>query len=229
MTNFSVSRRNPEVENFERHLMEALPAHIGQFIDGEPLILHELYPDHMHLDVFMWSPSPQRPMWTMVTCGLSAHPMNVPTGAEKYERAELVLTLPQDWPPMSEILRMPDSRAEQFSWPVFEMKYLARMTYLYDIWLGYGHSTRACRTIHHTYPDSEFSGLLIEQVLSMPKEVSTFTVEGHTVHCLGLFALYPDELQDILDTPHGGAHEMMHRLDDAGFYEGILPGREAVV
>ncbi len=228
MTHFSVSQRNSKVEQFERHLIEALPEHIGQFIDGEPTVFHETHSDHMHLDIFMWEPTAQRPIWTMVTAGLSAHPMKVPAGAEYYERAELVLTLPGDWPSVSEIQRMPDSRAKRFSWPILVMKQLARMTYLYDTWLGYGHSTRARRTIHQTYPKSEFSGLLIEQVLSMPTDATTFMVEGHTVHCLGLYALYPAELQFILETPHGGAHEMMHRFENANLHEGIFPGRPAI-
>ena len=228
MTPFSVPQRNPEVEQFEHHLVDALPEHIGQFVNGEPTVLHELDSDHMHLDVLMWEPTTQRPLWTMVTSGLSAHPMKVPAGFEYFERVELVLTLPGDWPSVPEMQRMPDSRVKRFSWPILAMKHLARMTYLYGTWLGYGHSTRARRTIHQTYPKSEFSGLLMEQVLSMPADAVTFMVQEHTVHCLGLHALYPAELQYILETPHGGAHEMMHRLQEAGFYEGIIPGRSAV-
>jgi hypothetical protein len=130
---------------------------------------------------------------------------------------------------MPDILRMPESRAEEFLWPFFAMEHLARMTYLYDIWLGYGHSTRACRTIDHTYPGSAFSGLLMEQVLSMPAEAATFKVQGHVVHCLGLYALYPLEVQFLLEEPHGSAHEMMHRFQDEGLHEGIIPGRPSLV
>ena len=62
----------------------------------------------------------------------------------------------------------------------------------------------------------------------MPPDATTFMVEGHTVHCLGLYALYPAELQFILETPHGGAHEMMHRFENANVHEGIFPGRPAI-
>lgn len=113
-----------------------------------------------------------------MTSGLSAHPMNVPAGAEYYERAELVLTLPDDWPPITEFQSVRDNRAKRFSWPVSVMKDLASMTYLYVTWLGYAHSTRARRTIEQTYPNSEFSGLLMRQILSMPPEASSFVVAG---------------------------------------------------
>lgn len=229
MTYYSVSHRDHETEYFERHLIEALPAHIGRFIDGEPLVFHETDSDHMHLDVFMWAPTTQRPRWTMVTSGLSARPMAVPAGAEHFARAELVMTLPEDCPSLSEIQRMPDSRAKRFEWPMRNMKNLARMTYLYDTWLSYGHSTRARRAIHQTYPRSQFSGMLIEAVQSMPQEASTFDVDDHTVHCLGLYLLDPTELEFMLAAAHGGPHDMLHRLNDAGYHEGVFPGREAVV
>lgn len=150
--------------------------------------------------------------------------MNVPAGIT-YDRTELVMTLPQNWPPMTELVTMADGPPEQYCWPFLVMKHLVRMTYLYDMWLCYGYTTRAYRTIYQTYPGSDFSGLFIEQLLSMPEEASTFVADEQTVHCQGLYALYPTELQCILESQRGGAHEMMHRFDDAGFHEGVFPGR----
>ena len=229
MTHFSVEHRDPATEHFEQHLREAIPNHFGRLLGGEPQVFHELVSDHMHLDVFIWAPSSQRNVWTFVTAGMSGHPMNVPTEMVGYERSELVLTLPPEWPPLDDIQRMSRSKAKRSFWPIRELKNLARLPYLYNTWLGPGHTTRAGQTLYDTYAGSQYSGMLIESVSSMPNEYANLEVAGEPIHCYGVYPLFTQELRYILDHPFSGrAHEMFHRLIDAGLHEGVFPERHSL-
>lgn len=230
MTNFSVTNRDPATEDFEAHLRDAIPDHIGRYMDGEPLVFHELVSDHMHLDVYIWAPTPHRRLWTLVTAGMSAHPMNVPTGHTLYERAELVITLPADWPSIETIKAMPPSQAKNYVWPINELKNLARLPYMQNTWLSIGHTVQARRSLDGTYRGADFSGMLLGALHSMPETARTLEVDNKTVHCHGLYPLYAQELRHILQRPlTGGAHDMYHRLLDAGLHEGVFPKREVLV
>ena len=230
MTPFSVQHRDPVSKHFEQHLHEALPKHFGRFLKGDPMIFHELVSDHMRLDIFMWAPSPQRDAWTFVTSGMSSHPMNIPADLADYERTELVLTLPADWPPLDEMQRMSRSKAQRYFWPIRELKNLARLPYLYNTWLGAGHTVRAGQSLYDTYAHSKFCGMLIEAVSSMPGEALSLEVNGKTIYCYGLYPLYTQELQYILEHPSSGrTHEMFHRFINSGFHEGVFPDRQTLV
>lgn len=230
MTNFSALHRDPSVEDFEHQLRDAIPEHYGRFIDGEPMVFHELVSDHMHLDVYCWAPTQQRNMWTMVTAGMSAHQMNVQPGHEHYQRAEFVITLPGDWPDLNTIQRMPRSKAHRFFWPIEAMKSFARIPYLHDTWIGIGHTTQAGRGIRDVYKGSDFTGLLVAPILSMPEEAMTLEVDDNLVHCHGLYPLYTEELQFIVNQPFSGkSHDLHHRFMGAGLYEGVFPDRSMLI
>lgn len=228
MTYFSAQHRDPAMEVFEQHLQGVIPQHFGRFIDGEPLNLGEQLSDHMHLHLFVWPPTVQRNMWTLVTAGMSVHRMNVPPGFEQYERIELVMTLPAEWPPIDEIHQMSSNRTETYSWPFDELNHLARLPYLHNTWLGRGHTVRAHPSLDDTYPGTQFSGVLVEAVSSLPSEAMSFEVAGTTVHCFGLYPLYPQELRGIIDRQVSG-HEWFHRCFDAGLHEGLFANRPAFV
>lgn len=227
MANFSAVHRDPSTEYFEHQLRQSVPDHIGQFVDGEPLVYHELVSDHMHIDVFCWAPTAQRNMWTMATVGMAAHKMRTSPGHEYYQHAELVITLPADWPSLDKVQAMPRSKAHQYFWPIRAMKEVARLPYLHDTWVGSGHTTQAGRGRRDTFRGSHFSGMLVAPIHSMPEQAMTLEVEGSDIHLYGLYPLYAEELQFVLDQPYRGkTHELYHRFISAGLHEGIFPQRE---
>lgn len=227
MTYYSPHHRNPEMERFERSMHRTLPTHFAQFIDTQPLDVSEQISDHMHLHLYIWAPTPQRNMWTIATAGMSAHQMKAPPGLSYYSRAELVMTLPADWPSIEEIQTMPDEIAGIYRWPFDELSAIARLPYLSNTWLGRGHTIRSCST-EETYNGSEFSGILLDAVTSLPPEAMSVEIAGTAVHFLGLYPLYPRELQNILDRELSG-HEWFHRCLDAEFHEGLFAHRPMLI
>lgn len=230
MTNFSAVHRDPTTEYFEHQLRQAIPDHFGRFLDGEPLVFHELVSDHMHIDVFCWAPTHHRDVWTLATVGMAAHKMHTSPGHEYYQHAELVLTLPGEWPSLDKVQAMPRSKAHRYFWPVRAMKELARLPYLQNTWVGIGHTTQAGGGRRDTLRGSTFSGMLIAPIHSMPAQAMTLEVNGMDVHCHGLYPLYAEELGFVLDQPfRGKAHELYHRFISAGLHEGVFPDRQRLV
>lgn len=77
-----------------------------------------------------------RPSWrrrfaVLFTVGLSRFEMPVTQGAEQYQRAELMLVLPKNWPPPKEALK--DKR---WAWPIQWLLKIAAYPVLNDTWLG---------------------------------------------------------------------------------------------
>ncbi len=215
------------MEHFEREIHDVLPRHFARFLEGEPLNMSEQVSDHMHLHLYIWAPSSRRNMWTIVTAGMSAHRMNTPPELSYYARIELVFTLPATWPSIKDIEQMSPRRASKYRWPFDEITAVARLPYLYNTWLGYGHTVRNGHAIDDTYSGSKFSGVLVDGVSSLPSAAQLMEVNGTHVHFLGLYPLYPQELHNILQR-HVSGHEWFHRCLDAGFHEGLLTERPLV-
>lgn len=228
MTYYSPHHRNPEMEDFEQAVHRTLPYHFGQFLDAEPVDVFEPISDHMHLHLYMWAPTPRRNVWTISTAGMSAHRMNTPPGFSHFSRAELVITLPADWPSLAEIQTMPAEMAATYQWPFEELAAAARLPYLSNTWLGRGHTIRGQDAADKTFDGSEFSALLLDAVTSLPPEAMSMEVAGTTVHFLGLYPLYRRELEYILDRELTG-HEWFHRCLNAGFHEGLFIERPILV
>ena len=110
----------------------AVVKHIEAAFGPIDQVLHELYSPDIHVDIGVVGPTERRPYYTLVTMGMGARPMNVPDELADWEleRAELLLTLPADWPL--------DDGAEEWYWPIGLLKFLARLPGEADIWLGWG-------------------------------------------------------------------------------------------
>jgi len=85
--------------------------------------------DKNDIDIYIISPTLERPCYTLFTQGMSNRPMHMPAGLEGYEYAELMLHLPFYW--------TLDHRPENY-WPIEWLKVLSRYPQVNDTWLFYG-------------------------------------------------------------------------------------------
>ena len=207
-------------------LQEAIPEHLSRYLPGEPIVWHELISDHVPIHVYCWPPTPERDKWTLVTCGPSAHPMNVPEGVEILSRIELMMTLPGDWP-LLELEDFPEDERDSVFWPIEQLKFAARVPHLMDTWLGFGHTLQAGQDITETYTGSEFSGMVVGGPVSVEDmDVFELKVAGTQVHFWGLYPLYAEELAWALEN---SSEAVLEKLEAAGYHEGVFPGRPSVV
>ena len=117
--------------------MEAIEGHIQKYFGKFENVFHELGSPDIHVDICVVPPSENRNYYTLVTMGMGAHRMNVPTELAEYklERAELAIALPGNWK-----LKHEDLKNERWYWPIRLLKTLARLPIASDTWLGFGHT-----------------------------------------------------------------------------------------
>jgi hypothetical protein len=176
------------------HAMEAIAAHLRQFI-GEPAqVFHEIVSDRVHIDVHIVAPRADRDFYTLITTGMSDLPMTAPPGAEGLRFAELVLALPATW--TSRPLWDEDLEDEALYWPIRLLKTLTRLPHEYATWLGYGH------TIPNGDPPEPYSSgtdlccALLLPPLTVPPEFFRLDVRtGKTIHFYGVVPLYRSETE----------------------------------
>lgn len=113
-------------------------AHIERFLGAGGMVWHEIISDRIHIDVHAVPPSQAYPFHVLVTSGMSALPMSVPTampGRDEWLHAELCILLGPEWPLTQEAFA-----DERHYWPIRLLKSLARLPHDFSTWLGWGHS-----------------------------------------------------------------------------------------
>jgi predicted Zn finger-like uncharacterized protein len=115
--------------------IEQISQHIETHVGKVASVFHELVSDLVHIDVHLVAPTDDAPYYTLITSGMSDKPMNAPDELPDCRHAELMLSLPPDWP-----LTQGDFADEQNYWPIRLLKVLARFPHEFDTWLWYGHS-----------------------------------------------------------------------------------------
>lgn len=136
-------------------------------------------------------PTAQRPYHTLITSGMSDKPMTVPAGAENLRHAEMLISLPAEWPISEEAFR--DYRN---FWPVRWLKTLARFPHEYDTWLSFGH-TLPNEDPPQPYADNtELCCALVMPPLDVPKDFRQLTAaDGTAIHFYAFVPLYREEME----------------------------------
>ncbi|MCA8997715.1 MAG: suppressor of fused domain protein [Planctomycetaceae bacterium] len=201
--------------------IELISDHIEEHLGPVAGVLHEIVSDLVHIDIHVVEPTEENPVYRLVTSGMSEAPMNVPEGAEDFRFAELMVTLPGDWP-----MEQSDWEDEANYWPLRWLKMLARFPHEYDTWLGYGH------TIPNGDPPEPFDettklccALLLVSP-TVPDEFLTLEVSPEkAIHFYSFIPLYEEEVRFKLDK---GVDDLTDRFDKHGIDDMINPQRKNV-
>lgn len=110
--------------------------------EEEGAVFHEILSDLVHIDVHIIWPNDKRPYHIIYTTGMSDLPMTVPDGLDNpaaHERAEIVMYLPPDWD-LGMLGKTDRDVSDEYYWPLYWIKYLARFPHEYHTWFGVGHT-----------------------------------------------------------------------------------------
>lgn len=194
-------------ENFDPELytdeqFEAIERHIEKHIGHYERVFHEIVSPDIHIDVAIIEPTPERNYYTLVTMGMGAHRMSVPLSleGENFDRAELLIALPPDWP----INRDDDL----WFWPVKWLKIMARLPGEQDTWLGWGH------TVSNGEPFAEntkLSGMIVCDLTEFDEGADKCILpNGECVNFYQIIPLYREELEFKLSHSRD---ELLHLLN----------------
>lgn len=211
------------VPDYDESLRTAIEQHLANYLPGSPSVLHEIISEGIHLDIYVWAPTPQRPIWTLVTVGMSEVPMNTPAEVARWRRCELVSALPADWPMPAD----PDEFQRVFEdeanyWPIRTLKEAARLPVTFDTWLGYGHTLQAAEDPNEPYEGSPYTGLFLGYPTSLPPEAVVIEHGDEEIFFWGVFPLHAEEMDFKLTH---GADALSDLLEDAEYHEGVYRDR----
>ena len=189
----------------EEQTIEAISDHITRHIGPVATVWHELLSDLVHIDVHVVNPTESRPFYTVITSGMSDRPMTTPDECAHLRYAELVLSLPADWPLTQDAFEQHENY-----WPIRMLKFLARFPHEFETWLGWGH------TIPNGDPPEPFAentglccAFLLSPVLA-PDEFSELKIDDErTVNFFTLVPIYREEMDFKLKK---GTEALVERL-----------------
>lgn len=204
----SASEARSELVGGVSQFTEAVETHIDKHFNQRGPVYHEIVSDLIHLDIEMIEPTADRPFTTLITNGMSSLPMNAPQGAEQKKYAELVLSLPPDWPLAQESLAN-----ERNYWPIRWLKELARLPHTYNSWLWASH------TVPNGDPPKPFADntklccALILRPILVPESFHCLEVTPNTtIHFLSFIPIYKEEMNLKLQK---GLDPLLSLLDKA--------------
>jgi hypothetical protein len=201
---------------------EAIERHIARHFGEPATVWHEIVSDRVHIDVHVVEPTDARPYFTLVTTGMSDLPMTVPSGDDSSQYAEMMISLPPDWPLSQEAFR--DERAY---WPIRLLKVIARLPHEYQTWIAEWHTVPNGDPAEPYAPDCPFTGVLLAPMIRCAPEARTIEVDGgKVVTLLALIPLHPAEMDLKLAQ---GAGALIDAFDRAGVSELLDPARSSSV
>lgn len=219
------ARQKPfEMAHGESETIEAVERHIAAYLGEPDSVFHELVSDLVHLDVHVVKPTEERPWYSLITSGMSDRPMTTPDDAHDVRFAELMISLPPDWP-------LEGAEPNQINgdpaayWPIGWLKMIARLPHEYSTWLGFGH-TIPNGDPAEPFEGTEFIGSILLPPLLAPDGFDQLKLPGRTVHFYALCPLYAEEMDLKL---REGTNALLDRFEQAELdptsVEIITPGR----
>ena len=169
---------------------EQIQKHIERHLGPVESVWHELVSDLVHIDVHYIKPTPERNVHTFVSTGMSDLPMSAPEGSEGSKYAELLVTLPAEWPVSED-----DFKNEKNYWPIGALKWLARFPYEYETWLWSGHTVPHGNPPGPYHPSTRFVGAIIAPPVTVSPEFLSFRCSpDKEVSFFSVIPLYPEEM-----------------------------------
>ena len=196
----SLFKKKPLIYGKEdmRRVEDYIQRHLGNFDE----VFHELESPDIHIDIVPIPPAPGRDYLTLVTMGMGAYRMQIPSQftnyvKNKYYRAELAIRLPGNWDT--------HSRDDSWFWPFRVLYSLARLPLTENSWLGLAHTVDFGSTVTDLVG---FSGFLLDFLIhddSLPVRLTA----GDGVLMYNVVPIYPEEMALKVAT---NAQTLMERL-----------------
>ena len=198
-------------------LVEAISGHIARhYAPPDGVVLHPDESEYVSIDINVVTPKPDRPVYVLVTSGMSERPM------KDGSSAELMLMLPPTWPAPG----TPGFEDERGHWPYRLLEDLARLPHEYDTVLWAGHTVPNGDPPRPYARGAGFTGALIAPPVIAPEGFETLEHEGREIEFFAVWPLYTDEMQLKLDE---GLDRLADLMDENKLLEIVEVGRPSVL
>ena len=199
-------------------LREALYAHVAQWVGpiaGGVTVDTAAGP----IELLHVPATAHKPFQVLLTAGMSFRPMTVPEDEAASCHAELMLSLPADWPVdeahLSEV---------RWSWPLRLLATTAAFPYAYEGWLAPGHTLPNGDPPQPYVIGLDFCGVLITPPLTLLSEARRLRVEDQDIDFFGLVPVFEREIELKRQE---GAGALLARFDQRGVSELLQADRRS--
>jgi hypothetical protein len=186
--------------------LELISQHISEHFGDNTSVFHEIVSSLVHIDIIVVKPTQSIPFYTLVTSGMSDRPMRAPKESPLLTRAELMLSLPADWPVSEQAFK-----DERNYWPIRVLRILARLPHEYSTWLWDTH------TVPNGDPPKRYAKntRFCCAYLSSPRLVSEEFTQleagpGKIIHFHAVIPIYREEMDFKLASGSDALEERLH-------------------
>lgn len=190
---------------------------LSLFVESVQAVASHLVSVHLYIV----APTEERPYRTVITSGMSELAMTLPHDHDISPYAELMLSLPADWP----LSRSTGLDEDPTSWPLQVLKQVARLPHEYGTWIGEWHSVPNGDPAQPYSPQTPFAEVVVTPMLRVPAEARTIEVrDGIDITLLALIPLHPAEIAVKVER---GTDALIEVLDRGNVTELLDPHRRS--
>jgi hypothetical protein len=161
---------------------------------------------------------PEYRVKVLTTKGLSDYKMPVHEKYEGRENIELFVCLPSYWDL--------ESDNENFTWPIYWLRKLAKHVVEKNAWFGPGHTIQCAKDYAQISPNMKQNHFILADPLLLNEELSPKQIDEKMIHFLSLIPIFGGEM-DYKQAK--GTYKLLKRFANKGISEKLDDFRESVL
>lgn len=210
------------MENNIPNSVEIIDSHLDEFFNDEDdiVVFDEIESEIIHRDIYFIKATDDRPYHILLSCGMSALPMNVPSEVESSEFAELMILLPKEWN-----LNYESFSDERNYWPIRLIKELMMLPHTNNTWLGFGH-TYSYEEDEEFAPGLGFNAVMLASSMELSDDFTQINMQNNKV--VDIYTLIPLYKEELEFKKENDANKLLEKFDQFGIEEIIKVSRKNV-
>ncbi|MDQ8011683.1 MAG: suppressor of fused domain protein [Flavobacterium nitrogenifigens] len=202
--------------------VEIVDNHLDHFFDENEdiVVFDEIESEIIHRDIFFIKANQDRPYHILLSCGMSALPMNVPKDTESSEYVEIMILLPKEWN-----LEYASFSDEKNYWPIRIMKEIMMSPHENKTWFGFGH-TFGYEEDDEFAEGVGFNSVMLAHSMELSDAFTQIQLENEKV--VDIYTLIPLYKEELEFKKKNGAYALLEHFDKFGIEEIVEIGRKNV-
>lgn len=204
---FKKKKEKQKMYLYSEQELNEYEAYIESCFGSYDKVLHEVVSPDIHLDIILVPPTEEYNFYKLITMGVGAYPMHVPSELREYEleHMELIAFLPPNW----EIY----SHREQDYWPIRYLKIMGRLPIEQQTWLGFGHTVGGGESFAE---NTDLNSIVLLSACDLQYEPMELRMSsGKKINFYQMYPLYDEELKYKMNY---GLDALCERIDDEDIF-----------